>query len=65
MVQKVTATQEVLEPPAPIRKRESRIWLPQDRCNSESYVGNIGVDRLELERPQEVSVTGDHVSITA
>jgi hypothetical protein len=51
MVQKVTATQEVLEPPAPIRKRESRIWLPQDRCNSESYVGNIGVDRSELERP--------------
>lgn len=65
MVQEVTSTQEALKPPAPIKKRESRIGLPQDRCNSESYVGNIGVDRSELERPQEVGVTGVHVSITA
>ncbi|SAK99257.1 hypothetical protein AWB76_07685 [Caballeronia temeraria] len=65
MVHKVTATQEVLKPPAPIGKRQSRIWLLQDRFNGKSYVGDIGVDHAELEGPQEVSVTGVHASITA
>jgi len=65
MVHKMTATQELLEPPAPIMTRRSRIWLLQDRLDIKSYVADIGVDPPEFEGPYEVSVTGVHAFITA
>ncbi|WP_160321553.1 hypothetical protein [Caballeronia cordobensis] len=65
MVHEIVATQKSLKPPAPINKRERRIWLLNDRFNSESYMGDIGVDHPALEGPQAVSVTGVHVFITA
>ncbi|KXV03723.1 hypothetical protein CR51_16320 [Caballeronia megalochromosomata] len=65
VTQKVTASQELLEAPAPIRTRESRIGLVMDRFNGKSNVGNVGVDHTEFECADDVAVAGIHVSITA
>lgn len=51
MVHDMTAMQELLKPPAPINKRQRRVWLLQDRSNSKSNMGDIGVDHPEFECP--------------
>jgi hypothetical protein len=43
-VHKMTATQKLLKPPAPVAERERRIWLLQDGFNREAYMQDIGVD---------------------
>ncbi len=50
MVYKMTAAQELFEPRAPVKKRQSRRLL-QDRFNSKSYMGDIGIDHPQLEGP--------------
>jgi hypothetical protein len=61
----MTASQQIFKTAAPVKKRESRIWLAENRFDGKSNVGNVGVDHTELEGANNVAVARVHTSITA